>query len=258
MDDPLPLEPPEARTRRRRVRLILFILLAVCVVVASAWLFGTPRGRSHLEREHLRHLGVAARGWANDNPVRTVGMFLLVYTICAVLLLPVWWLQMLAGFAFGLWVGLGLSVTASTVGAVVTAYVSRWLGEEWVRERIIGTGKKASKLERLVEAVDRNGLLVVLISRLCYAVPYGVSNYLFGLVGIRMRDIILGTALGGVPVYAGWVAAGAKPDWLRRWEFWVIVVAVNLLLLVPLIVHSRRGDGSGSEAKGIELDTIRS
>ena len=68
--------------------------------------------------------------------------------------------------------------------------------------------------------------------------PYGVSNYLFGLLGIPLRQIAVGTAVGGVPVYAGWVAAGAKPDWLGRWEFWAAVVGGNLLILGSLLAHS--------------------
>ena len=110
-------------------------------------------------------------------------------------------------------------------------------GTDWLH-RIIGAGKSAQRLRRAVELLGENGLLVVFVCRLSYPIPYGVSNYLFGLTGIKLRDIAIGTALGGTPVYAGWVAAGARPEWLSRWEFWVTVIGVNLVLLVPLVVHS--------------------
>src|SRR3712207_3199624 len=101
-------------------------------------------------------------------------------------------------------------MAGSTCGALATAVTSRRLGEEWVRERIVGNRqrrrKKPGMMERVMAGVDRNGLLVVLICRLSYPVPYGISNYLFGLTGIRLREIAVGTALGGAPVYAGWVA----------------------------------------------------
>lgn len=86
--------------------------------------------------------------------------------------------------------------------------MSSWLGEDFVRSRIIGDGKGARRLNKAIGLLGRNGLLVVFICRLSYPIPYGVSNYLFGLTGIKRRDIAIGTALGGVPVYAGWVAAG--------------------------------------------------
>jgi uncharacterized membrane protein YdjX (TVP38/TMEM64 family) len=235
------VEPPKPRDAGKLIRRIFLILLIAAITAASVWLFGTERGREHLDRAFIQHLGETVRAWMDDNPVKTISIFIGVYIVCAVLLLPVWWLQMLAGFSFGLWWGLGWVMVASTCGALVTTVVSRWLGDEWVHQRIVGKGKGAKRLKRIVEVADRNGLLVVFISRLSYPIPYGISNYLFGLLEIRARDVAIGTMLGGVPVYAGWVAAGAQPAWLGSWQFWTIVVGVNLAILIPLIVHSMRG-----------------
>jgi uncharacterized membrane protein YdjX (TVP38/TMEM64 family) len=243
-DVPLPM--PKPRSRSRMVRRIALLLLVAAVIAASAWLFGTERGRAHLNRDFIHHLGDVVRLWMDDNPFMTIAIFVATYVICAILLLPVWWLQMLAGFAFGLWWGMAWVMIASTCGALATAQVSRWLGEEWVHERIVGNGKGAKRLRHIIETADRNGLLVVFISRLSYPVPYGISNYLFGLLEIRYRDIAIGTAFGGVPVYVGWVAAGSEPAWLVSWQFWTIIVGVNLAILIPLIVHSVR---SGRRAK---------
>ena len=246
----LPAQPPPAdvaRDRRRVGRLVVLAVLAVLAAAASGWLFGTEQGRRFLDRDQLAQLGVAARGWVDRNPVSFVAMFILAYVVCAVTLMPVWWLQMLAGFALGLWAGLGWVMAGSTCGALATAVTSRWLGEEWVRDRIVGNRRRRKKpgmMERVMAGVDRNGLLVVLVCRLSYPVPYGISNYLFGLTGIKLREIAIGTALGGAPVYAGWVAAGARPEWMRRWEFWTIVIGVNLLILAPLLIRSMRASSA--------------
>jgi uncharacterized membrane protein YdjX (TVP38/TMEM64 family) len=180
--DEVPTIPPAdtdavaAPGRRSVGRLIALGVLAALVVTAASWLLGTEQGRAYLDREHLRQLGVAGRGWMADNPVLTFGLFVSAYVVCAVLLLPVWWLQMLAGFAFGLWAGVAWVVVASTCGALATARVSRWLGEEWVHERVVGTGKNARRLRKVLDVVGHNGLLVVLISRMSYPIPYGVSR----------------------------------------------------------------------------------
>lgn len=223
---------------RRRVRLIVLAVLVLLFAAASVWLFGTDQGRQFLDREKLRQMGISARGWVETNPFSFVTLFIATYIVCAILLLPVWWLQVLAGVAFGLFGGIGWVMVGSTCGALATALVSAWLGEEYVHARIIGNSKSAHRLRRAVKVLGQNGLLVVFICRLSYPVPYGVSNYLFGLTGIKLRDIAVGTALGGTPIYAGWVAAGARPDWLGKWEFWVTVIAVNLTLLVPLLLRS--------------------
>jgi len=245
------LPPP-----KRRVRLIVLAVLAVLIVGASVWLFGTPQGRALLDREQLIRFGLAARSWMEDNPVSFITIFIAAYIVCAILLLPVWWLQVLSGFAFGLFAGVGWVMVGSTCGAIATALVSAWLGEEYVHARIIGNSKSAQRLRRAVAVLGQNGLLVVFICRLSYPVPYGVSNYLFGLTGIKLRDIALGTALGGTPIYAGWVAAGARPDWLSRWEFWAVVIGVNAALLVPLVLRTvfvRRRAARDAAATGFSM-----
>jgi uncharacterized membrane protein YdjX (TVP38/TMEM64 family) len=98
-------------------------------------------------------------------------------------------------------------------------------------------GHKMAKFKRISERMGNNGLLVVLAARLCYVVPYGLSNYLFGITKIRARDAALGTVLGSLPVVAGWVAIGASPGVLVDWRFWAAIVAINLLLLVPLAIR---------------------
>ncbi|MDB5297184.1 MAG: hypothetical protein JWO31_3167 [Phycisphaerales bacterium] len=225
-------------------RLILICLLAALILGAVFWLGGTDEGRRFLTREHLRHLGTASRGWVDAHPVASAVLFLAAYVACALLLLPVWWLQLLAGFGFGLWAGLAGVMAASTCGALATAGVARWLGDEWVRARFDArsgrAGERPGMLGRAFALMGRNGLLVVLICRLSYPVPYGVSNYLFGLTGVKLWDIAVGTAVGGVPVYAGWVAAGARPEWLGRWEFWASVVGGNLVILGGLLAGTRQ------------------
>jgi uncharacterized membrane protein YdjX (TVP38/TMEM64 family) len=143
---PLPLEySPDggpSPARRRVGRLVVLGVLAVLVVTAAGWLFGTEQGRGFLDREQLGRLGVSARGWVDANPVSFVAMFVAAYVVCAVTLMPVWWLQMLAGFALDLWAGLGCVMVGSTCGALATAVTSRWLGEEWVHARIVGDRRR--------------------------------------------------------------------------------------------------------------------
>lgn len=43
-------------------------------------------------------------------------MFVVAYIVCAVLLLPVWWLQIISGFAFGIVAGIGSVMLGSTTG----------------------------------------------------------------------------------------------------------------------------------------------
>lgn len=229
---------PADRSPLKWLRLVVLTFLLVMMAAGAVFVFGTDQGAQFRDPKQLAALGGSIRQWVAANPLVFLVGFIAAYVVCAVLLLPVWWLQIIAGFACGLVGGVALAMAGSTAGALATAAVSAWLGEEFVRSRIIGDGRAARRLGRAVEALGRNGLLVVFICRLSYPVPYGISNYLFGLTSISRRDIAIGTTIGGIPVYAGWVAAGARPDWVTKWEFWAIVIGVNLMLLTPLLIRT--------------------
>ncbi len=246
MDPAITISGPDTRVAADRsspwrwLRLGVLMFLLVMIAVGAFVVFGTEQGARFRDIEQLQAMSGDVRAWVANHQALFLVAFVAAYVVCAVLLLPVWWLQIVAGFAYGLAGGVTLAMAGSTAGALATAAVSAWLGEEFVRTRIIGDGKAARRLAGIVAALGRNGLLVVFICRLSYPVPYGVSNYLFGLTSIKLRDIAIGTAFGGIPVYAGWVAAGARPDWVTKWEFWAIVIGVNLLLLTPLLIRPIR------------------
>lgn len=239
---------PDRASPLKWVRVGVLVLLVVMIAIGAYVVFGTEQGARFRDVEQLKAMSGDVRAWVADHQLLFLLTFVLAYVVCAVLLLPVWWLQIVAGFAYGLVGGVALAMAGSTAGALATAAVSGWLGEEFVRTRIIGEGKVARRLADIVAALGRNGLLVVFICRLSYPVPYGISNYLFGLTAIRRRDIAIGTAFGGIPVYAGWVAAGARPDWVTKWQFWAIVIGVNLVLLTPLVIRSIRQARSPKQA----------
>lgn len=237
----------------------MLALIACMAVAATLWLFLTERGGQFRDRQFIASLGGEVRLWVADNPVAAPLLLIGFYIACSLLTLPVWPLQILAGYAYGLVLGIGWCVTGATCGSVTTALVARWLGEDFIHAK---AGGKLSAFRRIGEAMGHNGLLVVLAARLCYAVPYGLSNYLFGLTGIRSRDVALGTMLGNIPVAAGWVAIGAEPALLTDWRFWAAVIGVNLLLLSPLALRysylkRKRGAAGSTDQKPGEATEAR-
>jgi uncharacterized membrane protein YdjX (TVP38/TMEM64 family) len=228
---------------RTLLRVILLGCLLCAIVLSSIGLFGTETGRNLRDVQQLRATGAGARAWVVAHPAASPALFLAVYIACAILALPVWWLQILSGYAWGLAGGIAWSLIGHTFGSVLTMYVVRWLGGEWFHTR---ASRKMARFRRIAEGLGHNGLLVVLAARVCYVVPYGLSNYLFALTRIRGRDAALGTLLGGLPVVAGWVAIGARPAVLVDWRFWAVVIGTNVVLLAPLAIRyfarRRRGE----------------
>ncbi len=211
------------------------IVLGLGLGVAVWFLFATPAGRA--VRDDPRRAAAGVHGVVAAHPAGSVAAFLAAYVAVAVLCLPVWWLQVAAGVAFGLWGGGGLSLLASAVGAAVTAGLAEWFAGAWFHARIEA---RAARLRWLDETLGHNGLLVVMTVRLTHVVPFGVSNVALGLSRVSTRDVLLGTLLGNVPAVAVYVGLGAGYHPLTNWRFDAAVGGVNVVLLVPLAVRYLR------------------
>ena len=79
--------------------------------------------------------------------------------------------------------------------------------------------------------------MVVMAARLTHVIPFGISNYVFGLTRINWVEVLLGTAMGNVPMIALYTAIGAGWHPLSDWRFMTALAVLNVLLLVPIAVR---------------------
>lgn len=180
--------------------------------------------------EQVRADVAEAGPWA---PVLFVG----AYVVATLLLLPKNVLSAAAGLAFGLASG----VAVVWVGAMVGAVVAFWLGRALGRDAV---GQLAGRhLLRLDELVRRRGLLAVLVLRLVPVVPFTAVNYGSGLVDLRFRDYLLGTAIGILPGTVAYVALGAYGSTPASLPF-VLAAAALVALSVAGVVLARRRPAS--------------
>jgi uncharacterized membrane protein YdjX (TVP38/TMEM64 family) len=223
---------PSASRLVRRIALVLFIL---AIATAASLLLGTEKGRDILYNPHAH--GKHVHEWVQKHPITAPLIYMGVFVVLGTLALPVWWLQILAGYGFGLWLGILWSDLAATVAAVGAASISRFLLGEWFHTRI---ESHAQRLRALDEKLGHNGLLVVCGVRLAHFIPAGMSNYAFGLTTISIRDVAIGTLLGGTPTVAVFVAIGSARHLTSHWHFWVGIGVLNILLVALLAARYLR------------------
>ena len=227
MSDPMP-----ARGHSLLPRLVTLLILCCLVAAALYALFLTDYGRQLRADPHLA--GRAFRGWVDDHRLVAPLILIGLYVAASLSLLPVMWLQILAGYGFGLWLGAAWSLAGATLAATCGFLVSRTLLADWVHDTFEA---RHARLREVDEKMGHNGLLVVMAARLMHFLPFGVSNYLFGLSRITLIDVVLGTLLGNVPAITFYVALGAGLNPWSNWRFMAGLATLNLVLLIPVAVR---------------------
>ena len=140
-------------------------------------------------------LGLDWQRWlpALQSPLGAVA-FVPLYALWVTLLLPGVWASMLAGALYGPWWG-SLIVF---VGACLGAEAAFLLGRTWLRNLARRRLAAVPKLQAVEQAVSREGLKLVLLTRLSPAFPFSLLNFAYGLSEVSLRDYTLGL-IGIIP-----------------------------------------------------------
>jgi pyruvate/2-oxoglutarate dehydrogenase complex dihydrolipoamide dehydrogenase (E3) component/uncharacterized membrane protein YdjX (TVP38/TMEM64 family) len=182
----------DAAPRAGRTRLVALALLAVAVVAAVKLL---PVNRWLL----------SFVGWIRDAGATGMGVFVLAYVVACILLLPGLILTLGAGFAYGVAVGIPLVWVSANLGAAAAFLLGRTLARERIAARVAGNPKFAA----IDRAVGREGLKIVLLTRLSPAFPFNLLNYAYGLTRVTFRDYTIGSLVGMIPGTAMYVYLGS-------------------------------------------------
>jgi len=140
---------------------------------------------------------VAAGDWA---PV----IYMVLYIVATVLVLPSTVLNLTGGAIFGPWLGTAWTSISAIIAAVVAFAFTRTVGRQTVAKRLGG------RLQAMDAEVRRGGLFYMFAIRLVPIMPYGLINLVAGLTSVSVQDYILGTVLGTVPSVLPFVLLGSS------------------------------------------------
>jgi pyruvate/2-oxoglutarate dehydrogenase complex dihydrolipoamide dehydrogenase (E3) component/uncharacterized membrane protein YdjX (TVP38/TMEM64 family) len=139
----------------------------------------------------------------------TTGMvaFVAAYVAACILFLPGLILTMGAGLVYGVAVGAPLAWVSATIGAVAAFLLGRTVARDAIAKRVASNPRFAA----IDRAVEREGLKIVLLTRLSPIFPFNLLNYAYGLTGVTLRDSAIGS-VGMIPgtvlyVYLGSLAS---------------------------------------------------
>ena len=175
--------PANAALRRKLVLLVLALLLVAGLAVAWSW---SPL-RAWLDVDAL--VGAVRAAGRSFGPLAA----LVALTVALVFAVPLMFLTVVAVAAYGPVLGSACVFVGALLAAGASYATGRYLGRE-VLERLAGP-----RVNLLSHRLARRGLLAVLAVRLVPVAPFAVVNMVAGASHLRLRDLLLGTAIGILP-----------------------------------------------------------
>lgn len=180
--------------------------------------------------------------WATDLGAWAPVIFGIGLVVGALLLVPTVALTLPAGATFGPWVGALTISLATTLAAAVAFIIARSLA----RQRLLAACEDDARFAAVDSAVGTSGWKLIALFRLSLAVPFGLSNYAFGLSSVRFVPYLITTWISMLPacLLYGWLGhlgstglAGGALDG-SPWQF--VVLAVGLLATALATVYAHR------------------
>jgi len=179
--------------------------------------------------------------WIQANRGISWLVFMLVYILATVLILPGSLLTLSAGFLFGLKLGFVIVSAASVIGACCAFLLGRYFARDWVSEKISGN----AKFSALDNAVRDKGFVIVLLTRLSPVFPFSLLNYALGSTAVRFPNYALASWIGMMPgtllyvwfgsaaqdlteVFSGEAASGSSN--------WLLYVGLAATLVLTIII----------------------
>jgi uncharacterized membrane protein YdjX (TVP38/TMEM64 family) len=184
----------------------------------------------------IAHWLEAFKSWVAGIGAWGYVLYVLVYLVCCVFLVPALALTIGAGAIFGFATGSLIVLVGATLGATAAFLLARTV----LRHRIEKMTAGHVKFRALDRAVTREGTKIMWLVRLSGFPPFTWVNYAFGLTGIHLTPYVVTTFFGIIPgtlafTWAGAAGAAALEGAGNR--VLLAITAVGAVLVSVFIAH---------------------
>ena len=178
--------------------------------------------------------------WFTESGLTGVLVFILIYVIFGILVIPASFHKYLSGILFGF----SLGVLVAWIGSMVAAIIPFLLAKKWLNPFAQKLLNNNPKLQGLEKAISRDKWKTVALARVSLVLPYGILNYAFGATDIKFKHYLVGNLAMIVPsvMYVWWgsqtrIIAGAIETKEKDLSYTISII-ISVLITIWLIIRS--------------------
>ncbi|TDH70505.1 hypothetical protein CCR75_000361 [Bremia lactucae] len=142
--------------------------------------------------------------WLKSHEALGSVLYVCSFTCSVVLCFPSTAFELLAGYVFGLWLGLLLATTGKLLGSVLSYVIGRYLCRQRVHT-YMARGHPA--LQGLQNLLRKRQILVVFLTRIALF-PIAIKNYGLSVLDVCFPVFFTAALLTGIPFSFIWVYSG--------------------------------------------------
>ena len=180
--------------------------------------------------------------WFTDSGIKGITVFILLYIVFGVLVIPASFHKYLSGILFGF----SLGVFVAWLGSMIAAIIPFLLAKKWLNPFAQNLLKQNPKLMGLENAIITDKWKTVALTRVSLIIPYGLLNYAFGATEIKLKHYLIGNLAMIVPsiMYVWWgsqtrIIAGAI-ETKEKGPSYTISLIISFLLTIWLVIRSHK------------------
>ena len=132
-------------------------------------------------------------------------IFIIIYIISTVMMIPGSPLTFTAGALFGFWKGLVIVSIGSTVGAGCAFLISRFLIRNYIKRKF----QNNERFKSIDDGIKEESWKIVILARLSPVIPFFILNYALGITKIRFFHFIIASWIGMIPGTMTYVLMGS-------------------------------------------------
>ncbi|MGM0369961.1 MAG: TVP38/TMEM64 family protein [Bacillota bacterium] len=214
-------------------------IIGFVVIVAAVFLFVKQMGYMEYFKDP-QEIKAVIDGLGFWGPLVFIGLWIL----SAVFLLPGGALGLVGGALFGPWLGTFYTIFGATIGAAAAFLAGKYVARDMVK----GMVENNPKLQKIDKGVEKDGWRFLMLTRLVPIFPYNVQNYVYSLTAVDLFTYTWTTFVFMLPgslafsFAGGAITSGGSPVKIIAYLAVAGVVLFGISLIPKWLKKKKDGD----------------